>query len=939
MISRHAQPSVRLTVEDYRMLFAGVRNGAVMSVALLLAIVVSAQAQSGSRASPGSGSGAAAQASTPAAPAQTEARTPASTLVTLEVKATRLRRVLSEIARQSGAHLYYSKYVVPLDRLVSVNVQRATATEALEKALDGTGVGIHAWSSGQIILERIESPSHASRVSRLAGLKGHVTDGKTGAVIAGAQVTIEGTSRGATTDNDGAYQITSPPPGEHVVTARRIGYAPQSLHVTIGADTTATLDFALQLSVDVFDQVVVTGTVAPTEVRAVPTPITVVTANDIARLGITDITQIFRGSVPGAVAVDAGTHDGYPGLSFRGGLDFSQGYSDAATKVYVDGVEMAYTNALSQIDPNTIDHIEITRGPQASTLYGAGAMAGVVQVFTKKGSGGLTHPEITVQAAAGGLQSQWSEATAHQDHSLGITGGDGALSYATHVSYTSTGEWAPEYKSQRAVYSGNVSSTVGALHLELSGQYSHRVYDLAPLDPPFVNQIRDGHWHTGADAFFTTPFYPDEARTDGTYGLNLTYQTTSWWTNRLLLGYDGYDNPRGQTQPRLTSPSDTMRTYGEFQRSRASVGYNSSIETKLGSALASTLTIGIDHWQTHETALSASEHADGTFASGATLIKYLYANTGLFAQEQLGIANALFITAGVRGDRNDNFGGGYGTAVAPRVGVSYAGSAGNQVSYKVRASYGTAIQAPLPLQKSANTLNLPFSEQLANPELGPERQSGYDAGVELYFGKRASVQATYYNQRVDDLISSVTVSAPGDTLTIFRNANVGRIKNTGWEFQGATSFGRLSVIGTYSIFNSIVQKGDPGVLGDGSGQYHIGDRLLLIPRSSGGITAALAAGRTQVSGGLTYIGSFRNYDEIAYFGDLFGGASSGEPARSFIIDYPSNVKLNAQVGRDITRSVNVFLRVDNLTNSYQSEINNISAVYGRLTVLGVKARW
>ena len=910
-----------------------------MTVALLSVFGVTARAQSIGHSNMGSGNGAAAQESNSAASALTEARTPSSMLVTLDVKATHLRRVLSEIAHQSGVHLYYSKYAVPLDRLVSLSVRGATATEALEKALDGTGVRIHVWSSGQIVLERAEAPSHASRNRQLVGLRGHVTDAKTGAVIAGAQVTIDGTSLGATTGNDGAYQIASVPTGEQVATARRIGYAPQSLHVTISSDEAATLDFALQLSVNVFDQVVVTGTVAPTEIRAVPTPITVVTANDIARLGITDITQIFRGSVPGAVAVDAGTHDGYPGLSFRGGLDFSQGYSDQPAKVYVDGVEMAYSNALSQIDPNTIDHIEITRGPQASTLYGAGAMAGVIQIFTKRGSGGLAHPEIVAQVAGGGLQSQWSGVTPHQDHSLGITGGDGALSYATHVSYTSTGAWAPEYKSQRAVYSGSVSSTVGALHVELSGQYSHRVYDVAPLDPYFVNQVRDGNWHTAADAFYATPFYPDVTRTDGSYGLNLTYQTASWWTNRLLLGYDGYDNPRGQTQPRLTSPSDTMRTFGEFQRSRASVGYNSSIETKLGSTLASTLTVGIDHWQTHETLQSAREHADGTFAPGATLTKYLYANTGLFAQEQLGIANALFITAGVRGDRNDNFGGGYGTAVAPRVGVSYAGGAANQMSYKVRASYGIAIQAPLPLQKGASTLNLPFSEQLANPDLGPERQSGYDAGVELYFGKRASVQATYYNQRVDDLISSVTVSAPSDTLLLYRNANVGRIKNTGWEFQGATSFGRLSVSGTYSIFNSIVQKLDPGLLGDDERQYHVGDRLLLIPRSSGGLTAALAAGRTQVSTGLTYIGSFRNYDRIAYDNALYGGGSSSAAARSFIIDYPSSVKLNAQVARDITRSVNVFLRVDNLTNSYRPEVDNITAVYGRLTVLGVKARW
>jgi len=154
------------------MQFAGVRRGAVMSAALLLVVGGTARAQSIRHSRAGGGSGSAAQESDPATSALTEPRAPASRLVTLDVKATHLRRVLSEIAHQSGVHLYYSRYVVPLDRLVSLSVQGATATEALEKALDGTGVGIRVWSSGQIILERIETLSHASRLRRLAGLQG-----------------------------------------------------------------------------------------------------------------------------------------------------------------------------------------------------------------------------------------------------------------------------------------------------------------------------------------------------------------------------------------------------------------------------------------------------------------------------------------------------------------------------------------------------------------------------------------------------------------------------------------------------------------------------------------------------------------------------------------------------------------------------------------------
>jgi len=921
------------------MQLARVGLGLVLMTALVAARAPRAHAQSTRPGWLGGGSGGVNAHGADAVSPRTAVAVPPVTpaLVTLDMTAVHLRAVLDEIARQSGVHLYYSRSDVPVDQSVSLAVRAVTVTDALQHALAGTGVVIRVWSSNQIVLKR--DPSSAPRhVRRLGVLHGRVSDAKTGVAIAGAQVSVDSAQLGVMTDDDGGYRIASVPAGPHLVTARRIGYTQDARHVTVGVDQDVTVDFALESSASLLDQVVVTGTIAPTQERAIPTPISVVTAHDIAQLGITDIAGVFRGSVPGAIDVDAGSHDGYPGLSFRGGIDFNQVYSDAPTKVYVDGVEMAYTNALSQIDPNTIDHIEITRGPQASTLYGAGAMVGVIQVFTKKGSGDLTHPDVDAQVSAGALQSQWSGATLHQDHSVGLEGGTTAFSYAGRASYTSTGAWVPEYKSQRGVYSGSVSSTIGAVQVQLTGQYSDRIYDTAPLDPAFVNQVRDGHWQTGFNAFFTQPYHPDISRTDGTYGLNLTYQTASWWTNRIVLGYDGYDNPRGETQARLTTPSDTLRSYGEFQRSRTSVAYNSTVDTKLTASLVSTLTVGVDHWQTHEMSLSAKEHANDTFAPGATLTKYAYANTGLFAQEQLGIANALFLTVGVRGDRNDNFGSGYGTAVAPRVGVSYAGKASEAVRFKLRASYGKAIEAPFPLQKNANNSNLPFSQQLASPALGPETQSGYDAGFELYLGSRASVQATYYNQRVDDLISTVTLSQPGDSTTVYRYGNAGRIKNTGWEFQGKVGFGRLTVAGTYSIFNSIVQRLDPGALGDETGQYHVGDRLLLIPRASGGLNAGVSAGGTTLNLGLTYIGSFRNYDELAYYTAVLGEGSSA-PARSFLIDYPSSVKLNTQITQRINRWASVFLTVDNLTNSYRSEVDNISAVYGRLTVVGVKARW
>ena len=856
--------------------------------------------------------------------------------ITLALDRVALGDALRAIASESGVRVAYSNTVVPVRRRVSVHVRNATASEALDSALAGTGIVAHAWSPTQVVLEpAVRAPD---TTAGRAEATGRVVDAETGAGIDHARIVVDDSGPAALTAVDGSFRLTGVPAGPHRVTARRVGYEPgarSAVFTTVGA---VTVDFALRATARPLDEVVVTGTIAPTEVRAVPSPITVISARDIEQSGAMQVDELFRGTVPGTVSIDDGTHDGYPGLTFRGGIDFNQGVTSAA-KVYVDGVELAYGNAISQIDPKSIDHIEITRGPQASTLYGAGAMVGVIQIFTKHGSADLAHPDVDAQASAGGVQSQWASGeTLTQDHSLGVSAGNADIEYAARASYTSTGEWAPEYDSKRAAFSGRVGGTVGGVRLDLTGQYSHRVYHVAPIDPYMAQAVRDGRWETGFDAFFDKPFHPSDVRADENVGLTASFSTAPWWEHHIVLGYSGYANPRGSTAPRFLTPADSMRAFGEFSTSRASVGYNTTLSAHLGPSVTSALTLGADYWESIESAVSASQHADGTFAPGAAYTRDSYANTGLFAQEQLGFSNRLFLTAGVRGDHNDNFGSGYGSAIAPRVGASYAGNAGS-VGYKLRASYGVAIQPPLPFQKSASAASAPFSIQVANADLGPERQRGFDGGVELYFGNRASFGATYYSQRVDDMITTVVLSAPGDTTEIDQNQNIGRVKNTGVELEGSVNVAPLSFSATYTVINSTVDQVTGGALGDGTGQYHPGDRLLVIPHTSGGFNTGLTLGRTELHAGVTYIGSFRNYDRIALFDAFFGGGPAPQAPRTYIIDYPSVFKWNASVTQTLSHGVSAFVRVDNLTNSYASEVDNITAVYGRLTVVGLRAAW
>src|SRR5690606_38457967 len=110
---------------------------------------------------------------------------------------------------------------------------------------------------------------------------------------------------------------------------------------------TLSVEIVLEPSASVLDQVVVTGTVTATERRAIPNPITVITAEDIEKRGITRIEQFFRGEVPGVFAMEPGA-ERYSAQSV-GAMARTDLYVRGSStidnwanpmKIYIDGVEM-----------------------------------------------------------------------------------------------------------------------------------------------------------------------------------------------------------------------------------------------------------------------------------------------------------------------------------------------------------------------------------------------------------------------------------------------------------------------------------------------------------------------------------------------------------------------------------------------------------------------
>src|SRR5260370_7300856 len=115
----------------------------------------------------------------------------------------------------------------------------------------------------------------------------------------------------------------------------------------VGAGQEVTLDLSLNAAASELEQVIVTGTVVPTERKAIPTPISVITADQIEQRGYERVDQIFRGEIPGAIAWDLGPRNYASQVYIRGAssLTFS------SVKTYIVGFEVADPVYISPIDP------------------------------------------------------------------------------------------------------------------------------------------------------------------------------------------------------------------------------------------------------------------------------------------------------------------------------------------------------------------------------------------------------------------------------------------------------------------------------------------------------------------------------------------------------------------------------------------------------------
>lgn len=477
--------------------------------------------------------------------------------------------------------------------------------------------------------------------------------------------------------------------------------------ITAGADQTYQLD-----------DVVVTATRTAETADETLAPVTVITHEDIVRSQAQSLVDLLRGQ-PGVTLANNGGQGKTTSLYLRGS-------NSDHVLVLVDGVKIGSATtgeaAFQDIPLELIDRIEIVRGPRSS-LYGSEAIGGVIQIFTKRGSG-AARPTLavgggsygTVQGAAtvsGGFGSGgWYSLGLADFNTQGVNACKGSLTAGCFVIEPDKDGYSNQSGRLRAGWRFADGTEAELNWLQANGRNAY--------DGSYVNE---------------------SSTLQQVFGAHVGFQAAQAWHADLRAGQnedysDNYLN--GVFQSR-------------FDTRRNTLSWQNDIDLKPGQRLVA----GVD-WQ--------NDSINSTTHYGVTSRD----DTGLFAQYLAEFGRHSLQLAG-RGDDNQQF----GSTTTGSVAYGYA----LNDDLRLTASYGNAFKAP--------TFNELYYPGFGNAGLHPERSHSLDLGVAGKAGwGRWSLHA--YETHITDLIAYDASYIPSniDSARITGLEAEAATRMYGWDLRG-----------------------------------------------------------------------------------------------------------------------------------------------------------
>jgi vitamin B12 transporter len=637
----------------------------------------------------------------------------------------------------------------------------------------------------------------ASSVWAQGIVRGTVTD-PLGAALKDAKVTLErgDASAGETvTNGEGVFTFPSVTAGRYHLQVQASGFAiytGQDVFVT--SSGTTTIDAGLQITA-LKNEVVVSATGSDMPMSQVGASVSLIDTQDIQAQNKLDVLENLR-QVSGAQIVQTGQRGGTTSLFIRGG-------EASFNKIMIDGVP---SNAIgggfdfAQLSNSGVQSMEVLKGAN-SVLYGADALAGVVNITTQRGTSSL--PELKLSFDGGNF------GTRNEVVSLG--GAFRQFDYYSILSRFDTQGSYPNDFFHNATYAGNFGWAANA-KTNFRVTYRRNWTDLGSPNGLLLYGIADDSSLKNQNTYLS-----------GT----AQNQTTDRWHNLFRFAYgefnSTYANPSPTGQP---DPYGFGNYLGNLVTIKGANGYSVT-----GQAILDYAGSYPQVFPTYEARRSAYEQSDyrffrewtGTFGfryehedgSGFTRDNYTY-----FTEVHGNVGHRLYLTGGVGFEKNAVF----GFAASPRASAAYYLRRPVANSFfaetKARFNFGKGIKEPSTLEQGNQLFALltpALRSQFGVSPIGPERSRDLDFGLSqgLWHG-RARLEATYFFNRFYDLITyldptslvSIGVNPGAANASGFgAYVNASSTKSKGLETEFTTEIGHgLRFQANYTNLDAIVTK-------------------------------------------------------------------------------------------------------------------------------------
>lgn len=719
-------------------------------------------------------------------------------------------------------------------------------------------------------------------------ITGTVTDDD-GEALIGATVVVKGTTTGSVTDIDGSYSLEVDKDASALIFSYT-GF--ESVEMPIG--TSNVVDVLMSTGVT-FDEIIVTGQGVGIEKKRLTTTVDAITSEQLELAPITQLDQVLQSRIPGTQVRLSSGQPGTAALIRNRGPISANGTTTPV--IFIDGVRVdklnsrpqlnvgtggANSSALADIPIEAIERIEFTRGGAATTLYGADAANGVLQIFTKKGEFNKKTTfgyDGTVGVIQGEDRFLRFEETADlifetgliQQHRLTADGGGEKVAFAFSGSFYDDDGFNIINRQRRVSgRTGIKAQILPSLTYEASAAFASnwftRDYNANTSFARYGNaeggSFGDLSTYTaGALDTLRTQLDLEASLTDITEAVRRfqTSQTFVWkplesLTVKAILGLDSRTSRQRDVQsnavliakgaiPEGTADQGSLTlATRNFLITTTDIGAQHRFEagdfsfiTSAGGQLFSTRD---EQYRTVATNLTEGSSLITNSADQTTTdFLEVAAFGGVYIDENLGYKNKLFLNGAIRWDGNSAFGDEIGFVPIYRVGLTYSltdeafmqeGKLSEILTrFAVRANFGQATNLPTPFARDRLFVSDAYRGDIAytfgnpgNNNLGPEVVNSIEYGFDAsFFDARFGLNLTVYDQTTEDAIFSPD-QAPS-TGQLSQETNVGEVSNTGIEVQAYVDVLRSKDF-DLTINGSLTTNENLVVSSGGSPEFNVG---------------------------------------------------------------------------------------------------------------------